>query len=635
MVTPFLRKLQESGTLYVFPSASKDLTRTFVSNDYDFKFSHFACLNLPDIDTDNSNSDSEEKGKKLNLNNFEYKFDKDYNDEHTNYVDKAIVEHLQNYVMNFETIILNGEGDDDGYDNDILTSVSEKVFFNWLQKVGGISFNGDEEDGSIEKRTIPYIGNIDIMNTVEFDGDSFEELYITIPSTVGASTSVKFRSGSETDNKNYLNKDYHLNGENETCISGRKDVEHPDGLSTNPLVDVDEGNNIYSGDVGYTIDFRNSSYGDGIMTMNEKSIEDFEFNAILIYYDLLRKTNKSNIKELSTNLYGILFLGKTSPLPDQEEKDRIFFIERYPKSKKTNKQECNSWAFKLDLKVDTLSDANQESKVKIQDITDITNDNPKTMYLYENVLVQLQKSIDLFYEQRMYIEKLEKRISDLEMMLFEVDTVKSLRDDINRLYDLYDGNGFVDTTALQGLIKENSDKLNAILRGDKNIKLQYDMDVIQSGKGISIDKSLNKVVINSDNTYTTELLPIYTDNTYTTELIIDTTVPSTCTGFTKLKDGDNLIVLKYIYNGDCGDIDINISEDDSKWKAGKSVKICLISYNGVDIKFKYNSSINIKTSINGPTISISTKEIDGKKMIELVCIDIDNLGNKQFIYFIK
>ena len=48
--------------------------------------------------------------------------------------------------MNFETIILNGEGDDDDYDNDILTSVSEKVFFNWLQKVGGISFNGDEED---------------------------------------------------------------------------------------------------------------------------------------------------------------------------------------------------------------------------------------------------------------------------------------------------------------------------------------------------------------------------------------------------------------------------------------------------------------------------------------------------------
>ena len=613
MVTPFLRKLQEAGTLYVFPSASKDLTRTFVSNDYDFKFSHFACLNLPDIDTDNSDSDSD-SGKKLNLNNFGYEFKKDYNDEYTNYVDKAIVEHLQNYVMNFETIILNGEGDDDDYDNDILTSVSEKVFFNWLQKVGGISFNGDEEDGSIKDRTIPYIGNIDIMNTVESAGDSFEELYITIPSTVGASTSVKFRSGSETDNKNYLNKEYSLSGDNESVICGRNGVSHPDDLSTSPLVD-DELNNIYSGDVGHTIDFRNSSYDDGIMTMNENSSKDFEFNAILIYYDLLRKTNKSNIKELSTNLYGILFLGISKP----KEDGKTFSIDRYPKFKKTNKQDGNSWAFKLDLKVDTLSDANQESNSKI---TVITDDNTKTMYLYENVLVQLQKSIDLFYEQRMYIEKLEKRISDLEMMLFEVDTVKSLRDDINRLYDLYDGNGFVDTTALQGLIKENSDKLNAILRGDKNIKLQYDMDVIQSGKGISIDKSLNKIVINSDNTYTTELLQI------------DINKPSDI----KLKDGDNLIVLNYNYNVPCGDLYINISEEDTKWKVGKSVKMCLINSNGYSIDFKDGSFIEITIKTNDGLsyhISIKKEEIDGKKMIELVCINIDNSGRKQFIYFIK
>lgn len=616
MVTPFLRNL-DAGTLYVFPSASKDLTRTFVSNDYDFKFSHFACLNLPDIDTDNSDSDSD-SGKKLNLNKFGYNIIKDiYGETDSNNVDKAIVEHLQNYVMNFETIILNGEGDDDDYDNDILTSVSEKVFFNWLQKVGGISFNGDEEDeDDIKDRTIPYIGNIDIMNTVEFDGDSFEELYITIPSTVGASTSVKFRSGSETDNKNYLNKDYHLNGDNEKYICGRKGFNQTTyGLSTSPLVDIDNGGNVYSGDVGYTIDFRNSSYDDGIMTMNENSSKDFEFNAILIYYDLLRKTNKSNIKELSTNLYGILFLNKSKP----KEDNKTFLIETYPKFKKTNKQDGNSWAFKLDLKVDTLSDSNQASNSKI---TVITDDNTKTMYLYENVLIQLQKSIDLFYEQRMYIEKLEKRISDLEMMLFEVDTVKSLRDDINRLYDLYDGNGFVDTTALQGLIKENSDKLNAILRGDKNIKLQYDMDVIQSGKGISIDKSLNKVVINSDNTYTTELLQI------------DINKPSNI----KLKDGDNLIVLNYNYNVPCGDLYINISEEDTKWKVGKSVKMCLIDSNGYSIEFKDGSFIEITIKTNDGLsyhLSIKKEEIDGKKMIEFVCINIDNSGRKQFIYFIK
>ena len=48
--TPYLKKFNtEGGTLYVFPSVSRDLTKTLVSNDYEFKFSHYACLNLPEI----------------------------------------------------------------------------------------------------------------------------------------------------------------------------------------------------------------------------------------------------------------------------------------------------------------------------------------------------------------------------------------------------------------------------------------------------------------------------------------------------------------------------------------------------------------------------------------------------------
>ena len=60
MVTPYLKPFnKEGGTLYVFPSVSKDLTRTFVSNDYEFKFSHFACLNIPDIYTGVFSEDSD------------------------------------------------------------------------------------------------------------------------------------------------------------------------------------------------------------------------------------------------------------------------------------------------------------------------------------------------------------------------------------------------------------------------------------------------------------------------------------------------------------------------------------------------------------------------------------------------
>ena len=147
------------------------------------------------------------------------------------------------------------------------------------------------------------------------------------------------------------------------------------------------------------------------------------------------------------------------------------------------------------------------------------------------------------------------------------------------------------------------------------------MDVIQSGKGISIDKSLNKVVINSDNTYTTELLQI------------DINKPS----YVKPKDGNNLIVLNYNYNVPCGDLYINIDDEYIKWKVGKSFKMCLIDSKGNYIDFKDGSFIEITIKADGLSnkLSINKEEIDGKKMIELVCIDIDNLGNKQFIYFIK
>ena len=50
MITPILKDPKaHGGTLYTFPSASRDLTRSFSNSEYEFAFSHFACLNLPDF----------------------------------------------------------------------------------------------------------------------------------------------------------------------------------------------------------------------------------------------------------------------------------------------------------------------------------------------------------------------------------------------------------------------------------------------------------------------------------------------------------------------------------------------------------------------------------------------------------
>ena len=255
MVTPYLKPFNvEGGTLYVFPSVSKDLTRTFVSSDYEFKFSHFACLNIPDIYSGvfSENSDLP-RGlyiESLYLTNNDTDYGQGAVTWTSDGLSNAIAENLQNYVMNFETAILNGEGDNDDYDNTILTSVSEKIFWNWMQKVGAIKFNESdtaEEYSSYDERVVQYIGNIDVMNTVEIGGDTFEELYIHIPSSVGASTNVYFRTGAMTDNKNYLNKNYPIANGGE-YIRGRSDKDsnpyHDYGdekvtISIKSFVDID------------------------------------------------------------------------------------------------------------------------------------------------------------------------------------------------------------------------------------------------------------------------------------------------------------------------------------------------------------------------------------------------------------
>ena len=125
MITPILDKLRtQGGTLYTFSSASKDLTRVFTSNDYSFKFSHFACLNLPNIkcnppqdsdmfDSDGSDSDTTPdfkehmKGIYLDaLNNND--IDLVTSDTSAEAMNQALALHFQNYILNFETALLNG-----------------------------------------------------------------------------------------------------------------------------------------------------------------------------------------------------------------------------------------------------------------------------------------------------------------------------------------------------------------------------------------------------------------------------------------------------------------------------------------------------------------------------------------------
>jgi hypothetical protein len=242
MITPILKDPRKhGGTLYTFPSASRDLTRAFTNSEYEFSFSHFACLNLPDFRYGNF-KEGDLKG--VYLNNLH-----PYCIESVNNLNESLKWHLQSYVMNFEIAILNSFSLDSGnYDSEELRTPSERIFFNWLQKVGAIKFGvnsetlkgyGDEADigyitligesdlvnadktqmyrignklyawkgGEWRSRilvsnTVQYIGIIDMINNVNIDYDSFNEIYLNIPAGVGGSTQIRFNNIFD---KNYEN----------------------------------------------------------------------------------------------------------------------------------------------------------------------------------------------------------------------------------------------------------------------------------------------------------------------------------------------------------------------------------------------------------------------------------------------
>lgn len=638
MVTPYLKPFNvEGGTLYVFPSVSKDLTRTFVSSDYEFKFSHFACLNIPDIYSGvfSENSDLP-RGlyiESLYLTNNDTDYGQGAVTWTSDGLSNAIAENLQNYVMNFETAILNGEGDNDDYDNTILTSVSEKIFWNWMQKVGAIKFNESdtaEEYSSYDERVVQYIGNIDVMNTVEIGGDTFEELYIHIPSSVGASTNVYFRTGAMTDNKNYLNKNYSIGGINrERNIIGRTDNgTNPYGLRSVPFFDIDNGGNIYTGDVGHTIDFRDSSYdgGAGISNMNAKSLEDFQFNAVLIYYDILEKTSDPNVKRTATNLYGILFLDNVTI------KDNTKSIQKYPKKKETVYGNGNSYGLKIDLKIDTIGDSNTNYTIKVPD-ENYQKDKVVSFMLYNNALEQLQKCIDLFYTQKNDIVKLRDRVSTLENMTMNIDSIAIIKKDIERLYGMCEGNELVDTATILGLIDVNSRKLENIMNGGKDLKLQFDTDVLQPGVGIGLQKSLNKVVINSEQRYSINTV---IDGALTDDTEVSPNHPiNTTDGLKicniKLRAGENFAVIYINDNGrSTTNFNINIDDSEYNWEVGQSLKIYFkYEIGALEFEDTIGNGIVIKPNRES-TISISGAEFEGNNLIEIICI-----AENTFIHLIK
>lgn len=612
MPTPLIKRLQvQGGTFYTFSSSADDISKTFTDDNARFVFSKFACLNLQDVATPTNK-----------LNNIVWESignagstSSDVTDSISEDQNVNFAQSFQNYALNLEQLILQGSNDEAAaYNNDLMATVPERIFWKWLAAINGIRFQNTTTEDTIfssrykeetskstgsqqYKRVVEYLGEIDLLNTVTRDGHSYTELYLHIPTSHGNTPTVLWKSYQDD---NYR-PDLKWSVANEYIDGRTVDSVHPDGLDTIAYYDKsllnryeskitfgDVTNTVYTTDTakpifissmdGIVLDWDPQTYKE---ITSDTTIQylpqfntigkstDFDFNCVLIYYDTFNESNPDN---RFTNLYGVLILD------DYTNTVSGGGLKSYQKFKpnKITKLNGNSYGLKLNIKFDTSVD-----NVGVETI--INEYNTFSMDLFMDASTRMNDINDMFLDQQELFIDHANRLTTLEQFYFQQDTIDVLNARIDSLQSQVNNAkiAFQSPSTLIDLISANTASINSILAGQTPLNLTYNLNVIDFGDGIKIDRSTpNKVKIENKKqdidafseclnvggmlnyTASNGLSFLTTDVNYPTKNNILTLKPFT--NYFKVENDDEELDF---------DLRININDGQTKWKTGQKFRI--------------------------------------------------------------
>ena len=577
-VTPLIKPVQDKkGIFYNFQSALEDINITLANSENSVRFSKFALLRIPEIGTPNTlATDNKIQFGAAGESPIIEGLNPDNN--------VNLAESFQNYALNLESLLLSRPT----YKKNERLTVSERVFWKWLKELGAIRFqdasaleknsanlpidpiNHTEyrfvekpETNSTYNRVVKYIGDIDVVNTLSSSENSYTEVYIHVPTNVGTTPHVLFKSVKDDNYKPGMTIANTLAAPLDIeYLSGRHyNDSHPFGLSLKAFYDLDDAsvtpqikntlagayspgnwfngtiNNAYytdnNGSNEYyiasdqfikktlgpvTVEYQRSTL-DGIsldfdlanykLASENPEIKvfaqfndyvanrDFEFNAILVYYDTYDPNNldsTGNPIDFRTNLYGVLFLDKI------QQSGLEFAIPPITKYKPDplSKTNGNAFSFKLNLKLDTsIEDAKVEKSI---------NDySTFSLELFTDVLTKFTQLQTTFSNKLLELEALQQQVNSIkDLLINSVDSSEILTRVSNLETSLIANQAiFSNTGELVAMIDNTNSKINSIIAGDTNIVVSYDLDGIRPGEGIVIDRSTpNRVrVVNANQQY--------------------------------------------------------------------------------------------------------------------------------------
>ncbi len=381
---------------------------------------------------------------------------------------------------------------------------------------------------------------------------------------------------------------------------------------------------------GISLDFNPNHYQQIVQNNKISTIQQFngvdlsstfEFNAVLLYYDLIDTSNSNNN---ATNLYGILLLDRITPTVDGG------FIQRFPKFKpnKVTGQNGNSYGFKLNLKFDT--------SIGTAGVGAIINDyNTFSMGLFVDATTQLQESAKIFQRQQSELLEIQHKIRVLENNISIANTAASLQEQVNGLQKQLDNASLSmsNATTLLDLISKNADEIQSIANGEVSVSLQYNTDILRSGSGIQIDKRTpNQIKINAINQKYTFMVAFDENEEELNEvnlLNINTLTPKI---FSSLVPFTNMLRINTI-NDAGGNIIVHIDDSSIQWKTGQTLRLVFnndININSHEIRIVTDSKNRLNQGVYGVTAAVvPNSEISKRPIIELICTE---QGILKFVY---
>ena len=716
--TPFIRPIAvQGGTFYTFSSSAEDLSLTFNNSLKKFTFSKYALLKLPEFGTPTYGENT------LQFNAIDTTFldaaAGDFILTNPNNLSPSPEISFQNYCLNLESTIIS----DPNYNQDLKRNVSERVFWKWVKELGGVRYrtaNTNEVVASLNQtlittkdgypysdkrwveedtlltgngtpnpryeRIVQYIGDIDVVNSVQNSENAYSEVYIHVPTGDGSTPYVLFKTIADenyypdrtwthlppdpADTEYLQGRDsasglYGPNGLPKLAIFDQDVLGEPGvsgtsatGSFTNNWYSPRDEANSYFSDPTF---FNNSNYeiekyvaasgpGGYSVTYNRSNLDgvqiDFDpasYRAIQNYVGIstIEEWNGTPVTtsfEFNAVLVYYDVYDPNNPTDSETNLYGILFLNdpepistnaaKLPSFKKfkpdpITKLNGNSYGFKINLKFDT----DVESTGVEQAINDYSS---FSLSIFMDAATVLQDAAKNLNDRTLQIAGMQNDINDLKDLIINTDDSAEIKARLDVVEASLQANQalFDNTQDILSLIENNTDTINNILQNQTSINMTYNLDLLKDGDGTSVDRSTPNILrVN----VTQQDYNISNNSLFTINPVAGNTVPlSIYTNYLKHKNNGVSITAN-------NDIVIRIDDSINKWKKGQVLRLVigddidLGNYSLViltDALGEYPKSAPSGVPYSSVVAGFLNTQFSGsnyKPIFDIVCIDDKNL----------